>query len=99
MVKYKYQKPQDGEKIVFLTVIKPPHWEGRPKDICHKLPVGALTWCYERYVNKDENGIYCFRNSFGDEETCVIIEHNRYGINFDSKCFEIQYTSTQKIRR
>lgn len=100
MVKYKYHEPKINDKIVFLVVIKHAHWIDNPKRICPELPVGTLTWCYERYLDKDAKGIYSFRNDLAEEEDrCIIIENNRYMMNFDPICFEIQHTSNQKIRK
>jgi hypothetical protein len=97
MVKYKYQKfkHEDGEGIqIFLQVIKTPHWHEREYDKCFELPVGALTWTRSSNLKKCENGLYAL-----DLENSIIIENNQFEMNFDPSCFEILYTSTQKIKK
>ena len=92
---YKYLSRDDvNYNIVFAVVVKQPHWIGQAEYICHRLPVGAITWFSESYVLTDDKG-----NQYLPEEISVCPEANRYGMNFEPSCFELLPTFIQKVRR
>jgi len=107
MVEYKYYRPEECHfhaknlnenggipEIVYLKVIKKLHWLNEPHRTCDYIPIGAITWSIPFYFNKSENGLYETK-----ENKCIIIENNRYFVNFDPSCFEVLHTSIQKIKK
>jgi len=58
-------------KVSYLEVIKPLKWSCTNASLPDLIPVGSLTWCYN-WNGKDES---------------ILLEDNRYGINFHPDCF------------
>jgi len=95
---YKYKIPDNGDIIkgvIYLEVIKSPHWVHAPNQIINCIPIGAITWTTKSYI-KEIDGITKFDLS---NNQGVILEKNRYMANFDPSCFEILHTSIQKIKK
>lgn len=57
--------------VCYLEVIKPLKWSGTDKSVPDLIPIGSLTWCY----------------NWQDKNDCILLEDNRYGINFHPDCF------------
>ena len=97
---YKYSPIPEGSDVVFLEVVKPPHWTGNSvvkTDESHRMPVGSITWVNRSRLkyDKDEKGLDIL---IQEPEYSVHVENNKHGCNFSSRCFKLLHTSKQKIR-
>lgn len=69
---YEAKNPTDTHsKVSYLEVIKPLKWSPTNESVPDLIPVGSLTWCY----------------NWNDKRESILLEDNRYGVNFHPDCF------------
>lgn len=97
---YKYNPIPEGIDVIFLEVVKTPHWLNKLNETRYcDIPVGAITWIKNNDFNfKIIDGIP-FLTSGENLRYAITPENNRHYVNFDPSCFKILHTSKQKIER
>ena len=98
---YKFLLPPKDREIVFIRVIKPCHWVNRPGQLLTFLKPGDITWSFATTVKtKYDYELKCDvidHQYYYSNNLSIIPENNRYFSNFDSSCFELLETFTQRI--
>ena len=104
---YKYRHipsyVSDNKSVVFLQVIKKPHWQDNPDK--------GIGYDGDEYYDRHTDGYpsekkldvgdvtwttskYYQNNKLSEN---LIIEDNRYATNFDPSCFEVLMTTYKKV--
>ena len=69
-------------KVSYFEVIAPLKWSGLSEVVPELIPIGSLTWCY----------------GWNSTDKSILLEDNRYGINFHPDCFRFIKHESYKER-